>query len=296
MKKQIVIAGSESFIGKELRRRAAGREFELTGLDVAPAAGSGRHVAVDIRSPDVDAAIPEGADALIHLAAVSRDQDCRRDLAAAFDVNVGGTINLIRAARARGVKQFIFASSEWVYGNAAPGDVQREDTVINANTVASEYALSKLVGERLLAMAQSQGLGAVTVLRFGIVYGPRPKPMSAVEGLFHEVRTLDTVEIKGSLDSGRFFIHVTDIADGILAALGRTGYEIFNLCGDRLITFREVIRESCAILQRQPKVVETNPAALNIRNPDNRKARAQLNWAPRVDLPAGLKTLMAARN
>lgn len=290
----VVLTGSESFIGTELKKQCKARGIRITGLDLLALQQTDYHQ-MDIRSPEIAHAIPEGADALIHLAAISRDQDCARDLRTAFDINLNGTINLIKAAQARGVKQFIFASSEWVYGNARPGELQTEDAVIDAARMTSEYALTKIVGERVLFTEHQRGWSsAVTVLRFGIVYGPRPKPMSAVEGLFHEVGTLDTVQIKGSLDSGRRFVHVSDIATGILSALGRTGYEIFNLSGNRVFTFREIIQESMRLLGRNPKVIETDPSSINMRNPDNQKARKQLGWEPKIQIAEGLDTLMNA--
>ncbi len=289
---KIVIVGSESFVGRELKKQCRTRCLEVIGLDLVNGEDTATIVA-DIRSSAVADAIPEGADAIVHLAAISRDQDCKRDPVGAFDVNVKGVLNLIAAAQAKKVKQFIFASSEWVYGNSKDGESQREDDPIDVNKVVGEYALTKLVGERMLAMAHSRGLCPVTVLRFGIIYGPRPKPMCAPEGIFNEVKTLDPLEMKGSLSSGRCFIHVSDVADGILATLGHPGYEVFNLCGNRLVTFREIIEESKKIHGKNPKVIETDPSAINVRNPDNTKFRKTFNWAPKLDIAQGLATLLA---
>jgi UDP-glucose 4-epimerase len=287
----IFLTGSSSFVGSELIRHCRQRGIDYVGVDAAPPADANCRQ-VDIRSPAVVEAIPEDVDAVIHLAAISRDQDCKRDPAAAFDVNVGGTLNLIRAAQPRQARQFIFASSEWVYGNTAGDQVQTEETAIDANQITSEYALTKIAGERLLFAAHQRGLCPATVLRFGIIYGPRPKPMCPVEGLFDEVRTRDTVEVNCSLKSGRRFVHVSDIADGLLAAVGRTGFEVFNLTGNTLITFGQVIETSARLLGRTPRVVEKNAHVLNVRNPDNAKVRRALNWAPRIDLAAGLATLL----
>src|ERR1051326_50176 len=136
---RIFITGAQSFIGTELRQRCRKRGFEVAGIDTVESDDQGFH-RMDIRSPDVGKAIPDNTDALIHLAAISRDSDCRNDLKLAFDVNVNGTINLMQAAQARKVKQFIFASSEWVYGNARAGEIQTEDSVIDAGAINSEYA------------------------------------------------------------------------------------------------------------------------------------------------------------
>lgn len=287
----VILTGSESFIGKELRRHFRNRGIEFVSIDAAPSNEAG-HVQLDIRSADVKERIPLGADALIHLAAVSTDNECRRDPKNAFDVNVGGTLNLIKAAEARRVKQFVFASSEWVYGGVQNGDVQTEESPIALAQVLSEYALTKIVGERLLYMAHQRGSFSVTVLRFGIVYGPRPTNWSAVEQLFHAVQASATVEVKGSLKTARRFIHVSDIADGILRAVGREGYEVFNLTGNVLITLGDIIEQSAKLLGRCPRIIEADPLAVNIRNPDNTKARHFLGWVPEIGLDQGLLTLL----
>jgi len=287
---RIVITGSEGFIGKELKEHCRTKNIEFIGID-AVAAEEDHHLVMDIRAPEIKGAIPQDVDALIHLAAISRDQDCRANPRLTFDINVLGTLNLIQAARGRGVRQFIFASSEWVYGQVGNNAVQTEDQPIDVTRVQSGYALSKIVGEQNLRMAHQQGFCPVTILRFGIVYGPRPGDWSAVESLFHAVRTQDTVSV-GSLATARRFVHVSDIADGILSALGRKGFEIFNLAGDALITLREVIEQSASLLNRHPKVIEESPLSVSIRNPDNIKARRVLKWKPGIGLKEGLSTLM----
>lgn len=288
---RVVITGSEGFVGRALKEQCRIEGVEAIGIDMVPSDDTG-HVIMDIRSPTIEEAIPNGADALVHLAAISRDQDCINAPITAFDVNVGGTLNLLRSARARGVGQFIFASSEWVYGEVGSEDVQTEESPIDLARVKSAYALSKIVGERLLYMTHRDNDScAVTVLRFGIIYGPRPANWSAVEQLFHAVRTGETVEVRGSLNSGRRFIHVSDIANGMLHSIGRTGYEIFNLCGNSLITLQQVIDQSAELLGRRPRVVERDPLAVSIRNPDNQKARRILGWEPVIGLKEGLSTL-----
>jgi nucleoside-diphosphate-sugar epimerase len=250
----------------------------------------------DIRDKSVADLIPEGC-TLIHLAAISRDNDCRLNPREAFDVNVGGTLNLVEAARKRRVKQVLFASSEWVYGEVANNEVQHEDSPLDATRLVSEYALTKLAGERPLAGAARRGdVTSITALRFGIVYGPRAANWSAVEMLYDAVANKDQVEVKGSLSTARRFIHVEDICSGILAAAARAlpGFSVFNLSGDRLIALGEIVKESMRITGRSPLVVEGTREAISIRNPDNAKARAELGWAPAIDLKLGLATLQRA--
>lgn len=282
----LFITGAESFIGRALMARCDAVGQELTGIDGA-ASTAPRIQKADIRDPAITDLIPEGA-TVVHLAAISRDPDCRADPRTAFDVNVTGTLNMAAAAQKRGAHQFIFASSEWVYGGVRNDEIQREDQPIDITAMTSEYAISKIVAEQCLKL--SFRIPAMTILRFGIVYGPRSGNWSAVESLFNSVLTKDEVKV-GALNTARRFIHVEDIVSGILASRGRSGLEVFNLSFDRLISLGDVIQTSMKICERRPKIVETNPSQVSIRNPDNGKARAELGWAPVFDLDAGLKTL-----
>ncbi len=291
---KIVITGSESFIGKELKQHCRSQNIEFVGIDAIPSEDIG-HVTLDIRSPQIENVIPQNAEALVHLAAISRDRDCKENPHLAFDVNVLGTLNLIRAARERGVQQFIFASSEWVYGEVSNSEIQKENQSIDVTRIQSEYALSKIVGEQNLRMAYTQGLCPVTVLRFGIVYGPRPANWSAVESLFNAVRSQDLISV-GSLATARRFIHVTDIAQGIISAIGRKEFEIFNLSGNNLITLGDIIKQSSILLNRTPQITEKSPENTSIRNPDNQKAFQILGWQPKIALPEGLLTLLETAN
>jgi UDP-glucose 4-epimerase len=286
----IVITGSESFVGAELKAQLKAAGHEYLGLDALSSTDPKTRIA-DICSPSVVDVIPENADTLIHLAAISRDKDCLADPVRAFQVNVNGTINLIRAARARGVRQFIFASSEWVYGDVANEEIQTENLAIDIRKLHSEYAITKLVGEQMLRIECERSAWAATVLRFGIIYGKRPGNWSAVESLFFGARDKSTIEI-GSARTGRRFIHVSDICRGIIASLDRSGYEIFNLSGDHLITLGEIVAEGARIWDTKPLLLEKNPSVISIRNPENAKAREILSWAPRYDLATGLRSLL----
>lgn len=286
---KIVVTGSESFIGKELVSQSELQGIKVVGLDSAKSARSD-FIQADIRAGEIRALIPESADAIVHLAALSRDSDCRNNAYKCFDVNVLGTLNLIQAAEARRVKQFIFASSEWVYGSFTGDEEKDEDSPIDASQLTSEYALSKLVSEINLRHKAQHGFCPVTILRFGIVYGPRKTPMSAVESLFHSVQSGNEIEV-GSLQTARRFIHVADIASGIIKSIGLPGFNIINLQGDRLVALGDIIEAAARLIGSCPRIVEHNPASKNIRNISNRKARKLLKWQPRIDLDAGLKSL-----
>ena len=288
---KILITGSESFVGKELIAKCKEAKIEVIGIDsIKPENPNYEYYQKDIRSDQIDDLIPSGIDALVHLAALSRDQDCAGKAYDCFDINVMGTLNLINSALKKNVKQFIFASSEWVYNDFKMDEEQDENSLIDINKHTSEYALSKLVSEANLRQQYERGFNSVTILRFGIIYGSRKNNWSAVESIFNTVKNNDEV-IVGSLKNGRRFIHVSDISDGIIKAIGLKGFNVINLSGEEIITMYDIIETSQKILGKTVKIIENNASTINIRNPSNNKAKTLLNWKPKILFSEGLKSL-----
>lgn len=288
---KVVITGAKGFIGKELSVECEKQGIGITGLDIVDCNES-NYCKVDINSRNISDAIPENCDAIIHLAALSRDKDCKNNAINCFNINVMGTLNLIEAAQKRNVKNFVFASTEWVYDKFSKNEVKDEDSIIDASNLKSEYALSKLVSEINLRQKYLHGFCNVTILRFGIIYGPRPSDWSAVEALFHDVYTKDVVTV-GSLRTGRCFIHVSDIVSGIIKSIGLKGFNLINLQGDKFIELGEIIDLSKKILNKNPKVIEKNAVNVSIRNVSNKKAKETLCWKPEYDLEKGLISLLS---
>ena len=286
----VFVTGSESFVGKELLRQCDSRGVAVTGIDVR---GGGRAdcAIADIRSPDLATQIPLGVDAVIHLAALSRDADCRERAYECFDVNVMGTLNVMRAAQQRAAKQFIFASSEWVYDSFDSERRKSEDDPVDIAKLDSEYAISKLVCEANLRQQHRRGFCPVAILRFGIIYGPRLENWSAVESILNAVATRDEVTV-GALSSGRHFIHVADIADAILASVGLPGFQVLNVQGRDLITLGQIAEVAKALLGRNPRIVEKSPGDFNRRPVSSRLAQSVLGWQAQVGLEAGLKSVV----
>jgi nucleoside-diphosphate-sugar epimerase len=226
--------------------------------------------------------VPDGA-TIIHLAAVSTDASCKADPLEALDANVAGTINVAKAAKARNCRQFIFASTEWVYYD--DGYVRRETDPVDPRGI---YPWSKRIGEMILEFS---ALPNVTILRFGITYGPRDKNWCAVESIADKVLRGEDVTV-GSLKTARRFIHVKDLCRGIMASIGRTGHETFNLAGDRLITLNEVMHVAASVVGRPYWEPEDDDGTPSIRNPDSTKAKNVLGWSPQIAFADGMREVV----
>lgn len=290
--KTIYVTGSESFVARELIARCIQEGIRVVGVDLVDEASQKYEFHKStVVSPSIADFIPEGVDAVIHLAALSRDRDCKNRPYECFEVNVMGTLNMMRAAAQKHAKQFIFASSEWVYEKFVGVEEKDEEAFIDIAGHTSEYALSKLVSEANARQQFAHGYCAVTVLRFAIIYGPRKTNWSAVESIMSAVKNDGAVTV-GSLKSGRRFLHVSDIARGIIKAIGLRGFNIVNLSHDNVTTMEDIIRESEKILNKKVKIVEANPSQVSVRNPSNKKAKELLGWRPEIDLQTGLRTLL----
>lgn len=287
---KLFITGAKGFVGRELVSQCKKQGIEVISIDIIEISEKNYYKA-DITSKEISEIIPEGTDTIIHLAALSRDPDCRDKAYDCFNLNVMGTLNLIEAAQKKDVKQFIFASSEWVYDNFTENEIKNEDSLINIANHKSEYALSKLVSEANLRQKYQHGFCLVTILRFGIIYGPRKTSGSAVESIFNAVNTKEEISV-GSLKTGRCFIHVSDIVSGIIKSIGLEGFNIINFQGNRLITLNDIIETSKKILNKNPKIIEKDPNNISIRNVSNEKAKKLLNWKPKINLKKGLESLL----
>ena len=282
----LFITGAESFVGKRLVRHCIDKGISYCGVDIS-ASEDANIFKIDICDEALGEAIPTDA-VVVHLAAISRDPDCAKNPALANKINIEGTLNVLKCAKVKNARQLIFASSEWVYGQVSNDSEQTESDEIQIQRLDSIYAITKALGEQYLRLLRDDL--DVTVLRFGIIYGPRLTNWSAVESLFDSVKNMDEVVV-GSLKAGRRFIHVDDICTGILASVGRVGYEIFNLSGDTTVTLGNVIDESKRIHGTAPRVTESSPEKISLRNPSNEKAKQILNWSLLVSLSDGLKSL-----
>lgn len=239
----------------------------------------------------------EGMDVIVHLAANTGVQpsilDPRRDM----EMNVGGTFNMLEAARVAFCRRFIFASS-----GAPAGEIEPPIHEEIAPHPVSPYGASKLAGEGYCsAYAKSFGLDTVA-LRFGNVYGPRSGHKSSVVAkFFRQALKGETLEIFGDGSQTRDFIHVGDLVGAILKAAATEGIggEIFQIATHRETSVRELMELICDALEEagkgRPKVVFGERLKGDVmRNfSDTTKARKRLGWQAGTALPEGLRSTLA---
>ena len=172
----------------------------------------------DIRELDMLQEAAEGCDVIFHLAAVVAVQQTISNPVESAMVNDIGSVNVLEAARAMGVKRVVLASSCAVYGDDPR--LPKKETM--TPRPASPYAVHKLSAEHY-ARVYFDLFGLETVsLRFFNVYGPRQDPSSPYSGVISifmtNAATGQAPVIYGDGNQSRDFVYVKDVVMANLLA------------------------------------------------------------------------------
>jgi UDP-glucose 4-epimerase len=302
----VLVTGGAGFIGSHLVESLLARGRRVRVLDDL---SSGRrehlpnHPALELLVGDVrDEAILEHAlrrvDIVFHQGALRSVPKSVEQPFAYHDVNATGTMRLLLAARAAGVRRVVSASSSSVYGDQPVLPLHEG---LRPQPIAP-YGASKLVTEHYCAsFSRHYGLETAS-LRYFNVFGPRQDPASeyaaVVARFILAARRGEPLEIHGDGEQTRDFTYVANVVDANLAAAEAPDLagEAFNVaCGDRLSVL-DIARALEEILGRPLARRHTRPRAGDVRHTlaDISFARERLGFKPTVDFREGLRRTVAA--
>jgi UDP-glucuronate 4-epimerase len=208
-------------------------------------------------------------------------------------VNVGGTVNLLTAARDFGAKKFIFISSSSVYGATARVPFVEDEVEMKP---VSPYAATKLAGEMMCFTYSHLYKLPVVCLRIFTVYGPRQRPDLAIHKFAALIERGEPVPMFGDGSTSRDYTFVDDIVAGILAAVDYgTEFDVFNLGNSHPIKLSELVQEIERALGKRANLnfLPPQPGDVPITWADISKARRLLGYEPRVSLRAGIERFVA---
>jgi UDP-glucose 4-epimerase len=236
-----------------------------------------------------------GVDAIVHLAARAGIPDSVVDPIGTFEANVVQTLGLLDAARRAGIARFVFASS-----NAAAGDHEPPADETDLPHPVSPYGASKLAGEAYCqAYAATYGMAACS-LRFSNAYGPYSlHKRSVVATWLRAALAGEPVTIHGDGGQTRDFVHASDVADAVLAALDapadRVAGELFQVGTGRETTIARLADVMEVAIGRPIEVVHAPDRAGDIRRNVGRvdKAAEALGYRATVSLEDGLRRTAA---
>ena len=169
----------------------------------------------DIRRFEAVKEAAAGVNAVVHLAAFPGVFSSLKEPREAFEVNVGGTFNVLEVCRQLDIERFVYASSNAAVGQQTP-PVNEE----KAPLPVSPYGASKLAGEALCsAYYHSYGIKAIS-LRFANAYGIYSiHKTSVIPTFIRNAKEGKPLIIYGACDQTRAFVHVHDICNAIYLAM-----------------------------------------------------------------------------
>jgi nucleoside-diphosphate-sugar epimerase len=289
--KTLVITGSSGYVGEHLALTAIELGYEVIGIDREKSTNLPCvQFTVDLAFENIAHLIPRGA-TVIHLASLSSDSLCRENPVLAIDANLKATALIVLASEESSAEQIVFASSEWVYPENTELIDQVETDSLDLTDLNSLYAISKLVGESII---RTTSKAPYSLLRFGIVYGPRLKPGSSAENLALKVYNNEEVRV-GSIMTSRRFIYIDDLIEAILKVVAfgpvSNGGIALNIAGPEIISFSKIVETSNIILGKSVAIIDGgNPPS--IRNPLINRAYLLIDWQPRVEFSTGIRNCL----
>lgn len=296
--RRILVTGGAGFVGGALTQRLVEAGAHVTVLDDL---FTGKPETVPSKAEFVKGSVTDAAlvgelvaanSLVFHLAArniIASTKNPRDD----FETNIGGTLNVLLAARESQVDRIVYSGSASVYGNPRSIPINEDDFLVPL----TPYAVSKLGGENYSqAFYESYGLPTACV-RYSNVYGPGQRPdnpyCGVVSKFLADAHAGRPLSIHGDGEQTRDYTYIDDAVEAtMLAAIRpRAEGEVFNV-GTGIET--SVNGLAIAIGQALDKPVQLRH--IDRRDIDNirrrvvniEKARRMLRWTPQVTLEAGL--------
>ena len=300
----VLVTGGGGFIGSNLTEALLQRGHSVRVLDDF-STGKRENLIFDKAYPSLEIMegdlrdlgtcrkATEGTEYVFHQGALPSVQRSVEDPVTSNAVNVGGTLNVLLAARERGVKRVIYAASSSVYGDT-PTLPKHEEMPANP---LSPYALQKYVGEQYCRLfCQLYGLETIS-LRYFNIFGPKQDPNSLYSAVIPKF--IDALlegrspVIFGDGEQSRDFTYIENVVQANLLAMSadRLHGEAVNIACGRRISLNQLVSVLKEILGSKQSPIYQDPRKGDVKHSqaDIRKGKRIIDYEPKVGIEAGLK-------
>jgi len=307
----VVITGAGGYIGQRLIEDLNSKKWcsKIYGIDInEPKVKSEKlhFEKKDVRDSELGSLWKDKKiDTLVHLAFIVNPMHDNKKM---YDINVNGTLNIMKHAKALKVKHLIIASSGTAYGawKDNPYPIKESDP-IRTFPETFNYAHHKGVLEKHIENFSKENPDIiVSTVRPSIVYGPNTENY-----LSRFIDTLPFIPLISGCDPKMQFVHEEDVADFFSLLIEKKVAGAFNLGGDGVIKFSEiakmvnkrsiytptwVMKKIMQVLWTARLVTEAPPGIINYIKYewvlDSEKAKKELGWKPEYTTKQTLRIML----
>ncbi|MER3445990.1 MAG: LPS biosynthesis protein WbpP [Candidatus Dadabacteria bacterium] len=254
----------------------------------------------DIRNLDVCREACDGMDYVLHQAALTSVPKSVNYPGVTNEVNVNGTLNVLLAAKEKGIKRVVYASSSSIYGKSDRLPLQEDQKP----SPISPYAVSKLAGEYYCAVfSKIYGLETIS-LRYFNVFGPRQDPQSkyaaVIPKFIQAALKGEPLEIHGDGLQTRDFTYVDNVVEANLLAIKipNTNGEVVNIACGKRYSILDLVNGISEILGKELRTYRIEQRTADVRHSlaDTSLATRLLGYGVKVDFIEGLTKTIAYFN
>lgn len=299
---RVLITGGAGFLGSALANHLVGeghRVWVLDDLSAGDPASLHKDVSFtrgDVRDIPRLWTLLKGMDCVYHLAARVSVPESILYPVEYNDVNVGGTVSLMTAARDAGIKRVVFTSSGTVYGEQKEQPIKE---TVRPNP-RNPYAVTKIAAEYYLSsMGTLYGIETV-ILRIFNAYGPGqavpPSHPPVIPQFVRQALTGGSMVIFGNGEQTRDFVYVDDVVQALMAAATAQAQGlIINIGAGREVSVKELVRGLEEILRHRVSSLfsTAQDGGVSRMRADITLAQRVLGFTPQVTIEEGLEMMVA---
>jgi len=298
---KILVTGGMGFIGTHLINSLDSDEFEISILDNTKEPHlfkTKKNISIidaDIQDYELIKNSVQGFDTIIHLAAKISVSESILYPELIHNVNVTGTLNLLRSCVTNNIKNFIAASSASVYGASLEHPLTEKSQTIPI----SMYGASKLAMEHYIqSFSYSHGINALS-LRFFNIYGEgqNSEYSGVITKFINMIQNDQPLQIFGDGTSTRDFISIHDVINSIKNSLynvsGKKG-TAYNISSGTSTSILDLVELMKNISKKDLPIIFSKPKISDIKHSSSsiKLANEELNYYPKINLKQGLEQLM----
>lgn len=306
---KVAVTGGAGFIGSHLVDKLLSLGYQVTVIDnFSTGKESNLNLArtysnlfnlveMDITDTQLGEVISEVSPKYIfHLAAQADVRKSIEDPIYDARVNLLGSVNLILASKLSGVERIIYAAS----GGTLYGEPSTELLPLTEDTPRrplSFYGVSKAGVIDYLAAQAAIGGAEFVALALANVYGPRQDPHgeAGVVSIFAgRLSRSEECVIYGNGEQTRDFVHVSDVVEAFIASMDRGNNEIINISSGVETTVNKLYLTMVNLMncKSEPFYLDGRLGEISRSCLANDKAKSVLGWTAKMDLEAGLESVI----